>query len=220
MVIKRALIIAAHPDDEILGCGGTISKLIRSNSEVGVAVFTNGEDGRQKPNPVQRNTALNLSLNSLGVSRIWSHSFPDNRLDSLPIETFVKSIEDIVKEFNPDTIFTHSFIDLNQDHRVLSEATAIACRLTPESSIKLHLQYEVLSSTEWSHSGSFLPQLYIELKTEDVENKMKALRFYEHELRSSPHPRSEEIIKAKLSIRGSECGKMFAEAFQVRKILV
>lgn len=215
-MMNQVLIIAAHPDDEVLGCGGTIARLKKQGKLVGLLVLTNGEGSRNDPQNKRRQESLKAAVKILGIDKLWSHDFPDNELDTVSVLSIVKVIENVINEFVPDTVFTHSPFDLNQDHRLVAESTAIAARSVPSSKVKNVMYYEVPSSTEWGLHQPFTPNYYVELMNDEVDKKFEALLAYEDELRDSPHPRSLALLKSKVELRGSECGTRYAEAFQVR----
>ena len=149
---ERCLVAVAHPDDETLGCGGFIRKLSKSGVETMVLTMTDGVSSRSVTNETQkkqRKKSFHTALNLLGVVRQQQFDLPDNRLDTIPLLEISKIIEAAVADFRPQIIITHSDADLNQDHRIMSEATKIAGRPQPGNGIKLFLAAEVLSSTHW-----------------------------------------------------------------------
>lgn len=218
--MKKILIIAAHPDDEVLGCGGSIARFKREGKEIGLLMLTDGEGSRLNSQKSIRQNALSRSVEVLGIDKVWSFDFPDNQLDTVSRLTIVKKLEVILQEYCPDTVFTHSPVDLNQDHRIAAEVTAIATRSVPGTSVKNVLFYEVPSSTEWGITTNFNALMYVELTEHDLNKKFDALNAYEAELRHAPHPRSPEYLRSKLMVRGSECGVAYAEAFEPRIMLV
>ena len=158
--MKRVLIIAAHPDDEVLGCGGLISKHIKSDIEFFVQIvgegstcrFQNPNDTKATPAILQRQKATREAMQSLGVKHFSFENFPCGRFDQIPIIEINKLIEHAISDFRPDTIFTHSQHDANNDHRLVHRATVMSTRPVDTSSVKNLYAYEVLSSSEWSYT--------------------------------------------------------------------
>ena len=223
--MKRVLIVVAHPDDEVLGCGGTIAKLVDQNCRVKVIFLSDGESSRLnkkslKKNNYRRNCAIK-AMKVLGVKDYIFDDFPDNEFDKISLLTITKKIESEVKRFNPDTIFTHYNGDLNIDHQITSKAVLTACRPKIKNNVKLILFFEILSSTEWnvvSKKNLFNPNWYEDI-TKYIKIKIRAIKCYKSELRKSPHSRSIETLKALSIVRGSSSGVQNAEAFQLgRKI--
>lgn len=220
--VKRILVIASHPDDEVLGCGGTIAKHVRSGNQVSVLILTDGESSRQTPATEIRKKSLEKSCKALGVFNFKNLNYKDNLLDSYPILDIIRDIENFSEQMRPHIVFTHSLTDLNQDHRVAHIATMTAFRPLPDSSVSAILTYEVPSSTEYGQSLSrhtFSPNYFEVLSNEDVEKKIEALYCYSDELRDFPHPRSLKNISALLTIRGSSVGASNAEAFFLEKLI-
>tara|TARA_B110000014_G_C20092908_1_gene572424 strand:+ start:513 stop:1229 length:717 start_codon:yes stop_codon:yes gene_type:complete len=231
----RILVLSAHPDDEILGVGGTIKKNIDQNNEIKIAIMATGIFSRRNSNfknsfeydsdtkaqkimkkelKTLRSNALKASK-VLGVSDIDFYDFPDNEMDKVSNLEVTKSIEKIIHNFKPEVVFTHSNTDLNLDHRIIHNATLTATRPTPNSSVKEVISYEVPSSTEWNFSTpTFSPNLFIDISKE-LKFKLKAMSQYKTELRKFPHPRSLEGIETIAKRWGTVCGSKSAEAFSV-----
>ena len=223
--MKKVLIVVAHPDDEVLGCGGTIAKLVDEKNKVKVIFLSDGESSRlkkvnNKKNLFRRACAVK-AMKVLGVKNFSFNRFPDNEFDKVSLLTITKKIEDEIKKFNPDTILTHHNSDLNIDHQITSRAVLTACRPNIKNKVKLILFFEILSSTEWNITSKktfFIPNWYEDI-TKYLNIKIKAIKCYKKELRKSPHPRSLETIKALSIFRGSSSGVKNAEAFQLgRKV--
>lgn len=217
------MVIAAHPDDEVLGCGGTILKHIAQGDSVSIVFMTNGESSRGNIDYKQleiRNSACAKSMEVLSVKSVYHFDFPDNKMDSVPLLDVVKKVELAINEVKPTTIYTHFSDDLNVDHRVTHNAVMTACRPQSWSPVKNIFTFEVLSSTEWNSTSKskFNPN-----KFEDVSSywdlKMRAMTAYEEELREFPHSRSVEAINALAVLRGATVGLHKAEAFQVERII-
>jgi len=221
--IKKALVIAAHPDDEILGCGGTIAKLVSMGSEVKVLFMSDGVSSRfkNKKNSIKtRKIAAKKSSKFLGCLNPIFYNFPDNKMDSIPLLKIVKKIEKIINIFKPDTIFTHYNLDLNIDHQITSKATIVATRPQISSPVKNVFFFEILSSTEWSINT--LPKLnpnFIVNIENFINKKKKCLSSYSEEIRPSPHSRSLKCIDAFDKLRGETNGFAYAESFHVQRIL-
>jgi LmbE family N-acetylglucosaminyl deacetylase len=219
---KRLLIIAAHPDDEILGCGGSISKITSENlvEDIAVLFLSSGEGSRsldKKADPVKIDERVKSSvkaLNYLGVNNIFRENFLDNQFDKYPLLDIVKKIEMYSREFKPNFVFTHSGKDLNVDHRISFEGTITAFRPNTEFKVNTILSYEILSNTELNFSDNFSPNIFIDIK-DHIKNKIKALQFYESELRNYPHGRSQESIEILSKFRGISSGFHNAEAFEL-----
>lgn len=223
----KILIIAAHPDDEILGCGGTISRLINEGHTAFSLILGEGITSRYKKNEKnkieQEKTKLKEEMNKankeIGIKKVFKFEFPDNKFDSIPLLDVVKKIEKVKKEVNPDIIFTHHKDDLNIDHRVAYKATITAFRPLKEETVRKIYSYEVLSSSEWNYPKKFNPNVFFDISNQ-IESKIKAMSLYRSEVRDSPHPRSLDSIKLKAKMWGTQVGLDYAEAFElVRSIL-
>lgn len=215
------LIIAAHPDDEVLGCGGTIAKLSTAN-KVYTLILGEGVTSRknQHKKNVQKVTQLQKKAEHankiLGVKKVYFEGLPDNKFDTLPLLNIIKIIEGYVQKIKPDVIYTHHYGDLNIDHTITYKAVLTATRPISE----LHyprkiLSFEVLSSTEWNQQHQamiFTPNIYVDI-SETVEKKLRAMKCYTSEIRQYPHPRSLQGINIHAQKRGLEIGLKFAEAF-------
>ncbi|HUF11442.1 MAG TPA: PIG-L deacetylase family protein [Rhodothermales bacterium] len=218
----RTLVIAAHPDDEVLGCGGTIARLARDGTAVKVIILSDGESSRwQSPGDVpgevveSRRAAARKAAAILGVEAPMMFDYPDNRFDTVPLLEITKTVESVIREFEPDTVFTHHSGDMNVDHRLTAEAVMTATRPAPESSVERVYSFEVLSSTHVAagHFGRpFLPNVMVEI-SDTIEDKLEAMKCYERELHPFPHPRSLESIRSLASMRGTVCAVAAAEAF-------
>ena len=215
---KKILVVAAHPDDEVLGCGGTLIKLSKKKCKIFTLFFTDGVSARKnkisKKAGERKRNALD-SLKIMGVRQSKFLSYPDNGLDSVPLIKIVKEIEKIIKKFKPDTIITHSNVDLNIDHEIVSRAVVTASRPKPKFCVKNILLFETLSSTEWNFNlkkKSFNPNYFVDI-TQHIDRKIKAAKAYKNEINSWPHPRSVKGIKNLAKFRGQSVGLNFAEAF-------
>lgn len=221
--MKRALIIAAHPDDDILGCGGILSKYQSCGINFKVIFIGEGSTCRfydPKCNDAlnaikQRNFAACKALSYLNIDNVEFNDLPCGRLDQTPIIEINKIIEKAINEFSPDTILTHSPYDVNNDHKIVFQATLTATRPAANNHVNTLMSYEVLSSSECAYLEAFKPNYFFELKESDVQSKWKALSLYESEIKSYPFPRSLEGIKALAMLRGMQSGFRYAEAFHL-----
>jgi len=222
----NCLIIAAHPDDEVLGCGGTVAKLVEKGYEAFTLILGEGVTSRdvKRKREIRENEIMSLKQQVLeankilGVKEVFTFDFPDNRFDSVDLLDIVKTIEKIKNEVKPEIVFTHYEYDLNIDHQITYKAVMTAFRPLREETVKKIYSFEVLSSTEWSYTQGFIPNVYFNIE-DTIEKKIEAMRKYKNELRDYPHPRSIEGIKIKAQQRGLEVGLKYAEAFKlVREI--
>lgn len=221
---KRILIIAAHPDDEVLGCGGVAAKYAALKDEVYCLILGEGENSRS--NQIEKLKIKKLQQDGqaaaeiLGIKEIFFHNFPDNSFDSVPLLSIIKIIEEYLKKIKPNIIYTHFENDLNIDHRLTFQAVLTACRPCNNFSPKEIYSFEVLSSTEWQakQRKQFTPNYYVDIKN-TISKKKEALKKYRSEIRDYPHSRSVEGIEIQARYRGLEAGLESAEAFcLVRKI--
>lgn len=221
--MTKVLIVAAHTDDEALGCGGTIAKHVANGDEVAALFLTNGIGSRDTGDD-EANARFGCALQAseiLGYKLLHNFDFPDNQMDGLPLLKITQAIEPFIAEFAPQRVYTHHIGDLNVDHRVVHNAVMTACRPQPGSSVKEILTFEVMSSTEWQSplKDSFLPSVYVDI-SEQIDKKMMALEAYRIEMRDYPHSRSVEHLKQLAAHRGNCIGRNYAEAFmQVRRII-
>lgn len=225
---KNILVVAAHSDDETLGCGGTIAKHVAKGDSVHVIFLTDGVSSRTSKqsgatDAAARSVSSLSALEVLGVTEdaITAFSFPDNALDSVPRLEVVKAIEGVMSRVQPEVVYTHHAGDLNVDHRYAYEATMTACRPQPGFCVKEIYSYEVASSSRWSgasYGRDFVPTLFVDIESH-LERKIKALEAYHEEMRDFPHARSIEALKALATFRGSQIGVPAAEAFVVERIV-
>lgn len=227
--MKKVLIIAAHPDDDILGCAGLMSKY-RGQVEFRVIFIAEGSSCRFDKEQIQNKEVLKViqernsfgvkALKILGVKNYHFHNLPCGRLDQVDIIEINKIIEKEIQGFKPDTIFTHSFEDTNNDHIIVHRATQMATRPGSRTFVEKVYTYEVLSSSEWRFTHTFSPNYFESLSEEDVRNKWLALREYESEIKKFPYPRSEEGIFSLAKNRGMQSANHYAEAFKlIRQII-
>lgn len=227
--MKKVLIIGAHPDDDILGCGGIMSKYARTGTEFRVIFIAEGSSCRFNLDElnseevvstiIKRNSFGIKALEKLGVTQYHFYNLPCGRLDTISIIEVNKIIEKEVSQFQPDTIYTHAESDANHDHGIVFKASIMATRPCNTFKVKSVYSYEILSSSEWKFTSSFEPNSFEELDELDVKNKWEALAEYETEIREFPFPRSLEGISTLAKYRGLQAGVKYAEAFRlIRKI--
>lgn len=220
---KSILVLCAHPDDEVLGCGGTIAKFSNKGYVVHVAFLADGVSSRSNflsSNSLeleQRRNATKVACSILGINSISFENYPDNRLDTIPLLSIVQIIEALIFKHKPEIVLTHHAGDLNIDHRRVYDAAATACRPQKEHPVKTFLSFEVASSTEWQipfGQPAFIPNWFVDV-TDTFDKKVLALEAYSVEMREWPHPRSIKGIKSLGNWRGATVGVNFAEAFML-----
>ncbi|MCW7482143.1 PIG-L deacetylase family protein [Leptospira kanakyensis] len=227
---QTILTIAAHPDDEVLGCGGTMARLAEEGNVVHVFILAEGltsrEEKRDRESKLSElNTLSNNAKNAnglLGAKSVELFDFPDNRMDSLDRLDIIKVVERKIGEIQPTVIFTHFGNDLNIDHRVTNDAVVTACRSYPNQIVKELYFFEVPSSTEWQIATGmavFQPNVFFHLTREQMHKKIEALKIYESEMREFPHSRSIEAVEAIAKWRGASCGHVWAESFVLGRML-
>ena len=225
----KYLIIAAHPDDEVLGCGGSMAKWAKKGHEVHVLIMAEGATSRDKSRDRDsRKQELSILAQSakkaadiLGVKSVELLNYPDNRMDSVDMLDVVKSVEEIIEKLQPEVVVTHHAGDLNIDHQIIHKAVITACRPQPDNSIKRILSFEVPSATEWNSpivDIPFVPNWFEDI-SDTLELKIKALNAYKSEMKKWPHARSIKAIEHLARWRGASAGFEAAEAFMlVREI--
>lgn len=221
--MRRVLVVAAHPDDEVLGCGGLMARLRPRGVEFHVLFvgegttcrFDSPDDPRSGEAIAQRRLCAEKAMLHLGIDSYSFHDFPCGRFDQVPIIEINKTIEASIRQFDPDTVLTHSTHDANNDHRLIFDATIMATRPGAQNLVQKIMCFEILSSTEWSFRSSFVPTTFFELDETDLEKKWEALQLYESEVRPFPFPRSREGLRTLAMRRGMQVGLPLAEAYQL-----
>lgn len=225
--MKKVLVIAAHPDDEILGVGGTVLKHAKSGDECFAIILGEGMTSRyDKRELADENKVEKLhgdtykAAEVIGYKKVYMEEMPDNRFDSVPLLDIIKIIEKYIEDIKPDIIYTHFGRDLNIDHRITFEAVLTATRPIGEELVKEIYAFETVSSTEWNFSSmvNFNPNYFVDV-TGTLDEKLKAMECYDSELREFPHPRSNKNLEASALKWGSVVSKKYAEAFEVVRII-
>ena|SRR5579883_491436 len=215
---RRVAAIVAHPDDEVLGCGGTLRRHVLAGDHVSIVILADGETSRgggAADAPARRKAAAHQAASILGVPHLTIHDLPDNRLDTVALLDIVKLVEGHIAEIKPDRVYTHHSGDVNLDHRRVHDAVVTACRPQPGHPVKTVLCFETASSTEWQfpHSAPpFLPNWFVDISA-TLGAKLEALRAYGDEMRDWPHARSYRAIEHLARWRGASVGCAAAEAF-------
>lgn len=215
--------VAAHPDDEILGCGGTIARHVAEGDQVSILIVAEGATARGENGEVvgvelaALKEAAAQAARVLGAENPIMLGLPDNRLDSIPLLDIIHSIESVITKTAPSVIYTHHHGDLNIDHHIVHSAVLTACRPLPAQSVRQIFTFETVSSTEWAivtPNHQFSPTRFVNIG-ETMDKKIKALSCYHMEMRPFPHARSIDAVEALAKLRGSSVGLVAAEAFQV-----
>lgn len=224
----KILVIVAHPDDEVLGCGGTIAKYA-NNNEICVAILGEGISSRYaQREKAEKREIVDLQKQSqkvaklLGVKKVHFGGLPDNRFGTVPFVDIVKKVEEVIRKIEPEIIYTHHSGDLNIDHRITFQAVLTATRPGEDCSVKEIYTFEVPSSTEWSFqkSGSVFAPNVFESISSTIEVKLEALKMYVSEIRKYPHPRSPEALKIIAQRWGIVVGKRYVEPFELIRRIV
>lgn len=215
--MKNVLAIFAHPDDEVLACGGTLIKRFNHGDKIKIIILSNGCDSRNhsdKEEIKKRLKSCNEACKILGAQSVSIGNFPDNKFDSIALLDIIKFLENEIKDFVPDEIFTHFNFDLNIDHRITSQAVKTIFRpMFIKESSKIY-ECEILSSTDWVQNTRhiFIPNHYENI-TNFSKIKNKALKCYDYEMRELPHSRSYEALTSLAKFRGMHSGFEMSEAF-------
>jgi len=226
---KRVLVVAAHPDDEILGCGGTMALHSQRGDEVYVLILGEGVTSRDEKRDRERREKEIAELKHqveaankiVGTKKTFLFDFPDNRFDSVPLLDIIKVIEKVKNEVKPDIVYTHHHGDLNIDHQITFRAVMTAFRPMRGEKAKEVYSFEVPSSTEWNApipASYFMPNYFIDVSN-TLELKIKAMKEYKSEIMEYPHPRSPEAIRIYARFRGIQVGLEAAEAFEVIRMI-
>jgi len=214
----KVLVVAAHPDDEVLGCGATIAKHTQNGDEVQIVFLSDGFSSRK--NGEKRNNLAIQSSKVFSCKKPIFLNLPDNRLDTTPFLEIVQKIEGVISDFQPRIVYTHHIGDLNIDHQIANKSVMTACRPQPGFCVKEIYAFEVLSSTEWNSPGVdiFSPNVYIDI-TEYIHIKKQVLDIYSEEMRQPPHSRSIDNALRLNSLRGNSIGVDYVEAFMLLRAI-
>lgn len=227
---RTVLVVAAHPDDEILGCGATIAKHGSQGDSVHIVILAEGVTSRDARRDREVRTAelseigraAHNAKQIIGASSLTLHDFSDNRMDSVDRLDIIKTVERHIEKIRPSLVYTHHAGDLNIDHRITHESVVTACRPVPSQCVSTLLFFEVPSSTEWHVPGAapaFLPNWYSDI-TSTLDRKIQALGAYSMEMHKWPHPRSIEAVTHLARWRGASVGVDAAEAFVAGRNLI
>lgn len=214
------LIVAAHPDDEVLGAGATIHKLIKEGNRVAVAIMVSQAAARKHLScTLSADEAEAMSI--IGVDKVYHADFPNIKMNTVPHLELVQFVESCIEDWQAEAIITHHPSDVNIDHQETSRAAIAACRLFQRTTgvppLRLFAYMEVPSSTEWSLNvaeNRFQPNLFFEVGKEGVDKKLEALNVYTGVMRPYPHPRSVKALTGLAASRGAQAGCDYAEAFE------
>ena len=218
----NVLVVSAHPDDEILGLGGTVRRHVLAGDHVRSWIACEGISMRyDEEHRARLHRNMDAAAKVMGIAELVCGDLPDQKLDTLPLVEVIAKVEAQIEEFRPESVYCHFGGDVNHDHRVLFEAVQVAVRPYAAPGVKEVLLYETPSSTEWGApalQGSFVPEVYVDISS-TLEAKIEAFSCYERELREAPHPRSPEVLRARARTWGSVIGVAAAEPFQVLRII-
>ena len=224
---KRIMLVVAHPDDELLGLGASMHKLIKQfNCKIKVVILGEGITSRSNNRDVKKwkkelavhKQNIKNAAKAIGYHEVKTYDFADNRFDSVALLGLVKVIEKEKNDFKPEIIFTHHGGDTNVDHRQTFDAVITATRPMSHEVVKTIITFETPSSTEWqafNHPNYFKPNLFLEVSKKDVDAKIKGMESYEFEKRKYPHPRSPKALEIQCQRNGVIVGKEYAEAFML-----
>ncbi len=228
---KKILVVVAHPDDELLGLGASMNKLINEqNCKVRTVILGEGITSRSEKRDTEKwkneliihRKNIESARKFVGYESVGIYNFPDNRFDTVALLDIIKVIEKEKEDFQPEIIFTHHVGDLNIDHQRTFEAVITCTRPMEQEKVSIVITFETPSGTEWRASTDpkhFVPNLFIEISEDNLNSKIKAMESYDFEKRKYPHPRSPESLKILAQQRGMSVGKFFAEAFSIIRII-
>lgn len=214
--MKRIVVIAAHPDDEILGVGGTLARHQEAGDQVHAIIVSEGATARYADSAkVVLLDSTHRAAEVMGFASVVSLGLPDQRLDTISLLEVVQALEGKLSEIRADELYTHHSGDLNRDHRIVSEAVMVATRPIGDGYPRRILFFETPSSTEWSPPGAyppFQPNVFVDIST-TIDRKLAAMACYETELRPAPHPRSLMALRSRAAYWGQIVTRPYAEAF-------
>ena len=220
---KRVLVVVAHPDDEVLGCGGTIRKWCDNGAIIEAVVLGQGIASRGEETGVALSKKIDTlrieakkSADIVGYNNITFEDLPDNRLDSIDLINIAQIVERYIRKFEPHVVMTHHHGDLSIDHRLSYQSAITACRPLQGSIVKEFYTFQTPSATEWNfpyYNNNFSPNMFVDI-TNTLQAKIDALHCYVSEIRPAPHPRSPESLRSLASYWGSVVGFDHVEAFE------
>lgn len=208
---RSVLVVAAHPDDELLGCGGTVALHARAGDRVTSVVVCEGESLRYGPGGVGQSDHTKRAADVLGVRDVRALGFPDQKLDTLTLTRIITPLEEVVRETRPEIVYCQYGGDANRDHEILFRALLIATRPT-ESFLRAVYAFDTASSTEWGYPRTFVPDTWVEISA-TLETKIEAMACYESEVRPYPHPRSLDALRHRARAWGNQACMDAAEVF-------
>ena len=219
----KILVLAAHSDDEVLGCGATIARLAKEGHSVIPVIICENASVRYRQE-MQSNLEewSRRSSAILGILEPIFEQMPDQKLDTYSALDMAQRLEKIIHDVRPEIIFTHHGGDINKDHRVVFEATMVAARPLPGNKVRSIYTYETISSTEWAatdYYAKFNPNIYYDVN-DTLALKLEAFSQYKTEIREYPHPRSLEAIEIRAKDWGARVGLRVAEAFQLIRTII
>ena len=221
---KKVLILSPHADDEILGCGGFISKYSNKGHTINVVILTNANKGA--PEKYSEKEIFKIreesrkANNLIGTKKLFFENLPALNLNQYPMYKISDTINKYIANIKPEIILLPSSNDINEDHKIIFKATKVATRMNKKNNLKKILSYEVLSETEWNENEeSFSPNYFVNLSKSDINQKIKSFLKYKSQVKKYPHPRSKEGILNLSRVRGSQVFMKYAEAFKVEKII-
>ncbi len=218
MATKNVLVVAAHPDDEILGCGGTVALHTRAGHRVTSVVVCEGESLRYGAGNVNQSSHMHQAAEVLGVAEVNALGFPDQKLDTFTLVDIITPLEKIIQDLHPEIVYCQYGGDINRDHEILFKAILVATRPVEEF-IEAIYAFDTASSTEWAHPRSFNPDTWIDISS-TIEQKLKAMACYESEVRPYPHPRSLDALENRAKAWGNQCCIDAAEVFMtIRRVI-
>lgn len=214
----RVLVIAAHPDDEVLGCGGTIALHTRRGDIVHSIIAAEGESLRYGDvGAVGQQQDTDRAREILGMEKIHHLGFEDQQLDTVPLTEIITAVERVVRDLQPQIVYTQWGGDVNRDHQLLFKAQLVATRPT-ETHVKRILAFDTASSTEWAYPRDFVPDTWVDISL-TLDQKIEAMACYGSEVRKSPHPRSLEGLRNKALAYGHQvCGGPSEAFMTVREV--
>ena len=223
---KKILIVVAHPDDEVLGCFGTVARFINEGYEAYTLILGEGKTSRDEKRILSDKQdeikVLNIEIKNandlIGIKKVFIENFPDNRFDSVDLLDIIKVISKVKDEIQPDIIFTHYENDLNIDHQITYKAVITATRPMENESVKEIYSFEILSSTEWNYPLSFTPDIFFDI-SDTLNLKIDSMKKYASELCKYPHPRSLDGIELNAKYQGMRVGKKYVEAFKTVRVI-